>query len=161
LRAKNSPPRLNTTIARGPAATSRRVPGGKSASAATTWRAIDKPQSRIPDERSDIRSNSDLSIACPGVASFIRASDLIEPIERPRVLREEFGTPLLAQTRRQGEERVVEIPVRVVACKHDAVPADPVHHLDEMLGLLGLLHRLGRDPDVLAHVLRWRLAQVR
>src|SRR5262249_15912077 len=113
-----------------------------------------------PDER-DIRSNSDLSIACPGVASLIRATSLIESIERARVLREDFRAALLAQTRRQRKEWVVEVPMRIVASEHVVVPPDPLHPLDEMLRLFGLLHWLGRDPDMLAHVLRRRLAQVR
>src|SRR5262249_17812769 len=114
LSAKNSPPRLNTTTARPFTSTSLRVPGGNSSSEATTWLVI----------RADFQTVSSA-----------------EPVERVRVAGKDLGATLLVERRRHGLERIVEIPVRVIGREHDVIPADPVHHFDEVCGLLGFFHR--------------------
>src|SRR5204863_8367044 len=84
-----------------------------------------------------------------------------EPIERARIPGIDFVALLLGEPGRQRPEWIVKIPVRIVARKQDLVPADPVHHLDHMIRVLGFLHRLGRYPEMLAQIFRWRPAQMR
>src|SRR5438445_13095246 len=50
--------------------------------------------------------------------------------------------------------------VRIIAGEQDLVPADPFHDLDHMVGILRFLHRLGRDPEMFAQILRWRPTQI-
>src|SRR5690349_21605917 len=91
LSAKKSPERLNTTMARPFTSTSLRVPGGISSTLATTWPAIVSPAKSI------------------------------KPVERARVLAQHLAAALVIERRRQGEQRVVEIPMRIVAREHDVV----------------------------------------
>ncbi len=51
--------------------------------------------------------------------------------------------------------------MRVVAGEQDLVPADPLHHVDHVRGVFRLLHRLGRDPEMLAQIFGGSLPQVR
>src|SRR5579875_597665 len=85
-----------------------------------------------------------------------------QAIEGPGVLRKDALPKLWLQPGWDRLIRGVEIPVRVVRRKHQAV----IHpQLSEELGELTrsgrFLHRLGRDPDVLADVLRGEPPQVR
>src|SRR5262245_12770618 len=93
--------------------------------------------------------------------AMLVSTSFVEPIKRLGVAAIDLVAALLAETRRQRQEWIVEVPVRVVAGEQDLVPADPLHHVEDVIGLLRFLHRLGRDPEMLAQIFRRRLAQMR
>ena len=71
------------------------------------------------------------------------------------------GLLLVRHLELDGVARIVEVPVRIVGGEQHAVPADPVDHLDEMRGIVRLLDRLGRVPEMLAQIFRRRALEVR
>ena len=80
-----------------------------------------------------------------------------QPVDRLGVGGEDLAAALGREAGGEGAEGVVEVPVRVVGGEQETIPADQLHHVEEVPRLGGLLDRLGGDPDVLADVLR-RLA---
>src|SRR5262249_53623788 len=105
------------------------------------------------------------SLRVPGGMSPTAAttcfSILVEPVERLGVAAIDLVAALLAQTRRQRQEWIIEVPVRVVAGEQNLVPADPLHHVEDVIGVLRLFHRLGRDPEMLTYIFGRRLGQMR
>src|SRR5262249_57501788 len=82
-------------------------------------------------------------------------------VDRLAVLAEDLLEALARQPRWEGPERIVEVPVRIVSGKQQAIPADPLQHVEEVLAVPRFLHRLAGDPDVFADHLRWPPFQVR
>src|SRR5262245_8472279 len=127
LSAKNSPPRLNTTTARPLTVTHLRPPGGMSSTAAITclgmcvanseWR-IGRVVSSVVNgvfASGGYRRGAHLvPLSCRHALLTIRHS-LCKPIQRASVAGKDGVAALGGQARRQRQERVVEIPVRVVA----------------------------------------------
>ena len=50
--------------------------------------------------------------------------------------------PFLREARWKGAERIVEVPVRIVGRKQQAVPTDPFHGVEEVLAVVR------PEPDV-------------
>src|SRR3954471_19758546 len=73
-----------------------------------------------------------------------------EPVQRLGIAPIDRRPTLGREEARQRGAGIVEIPMRVVGGEEDPVPADPFHDVREVLAALRLLHRLGRDPDVVA-----------
>src|SRR5438094_764405 len=67
----------------------------------------------------------------------------------------------VGERQRQGARGVVEVPMRIVGGEQQPVPADPLDVVDEMLARLGLLRRLGGDPNVVADIFGGRPAEMR
>ena len=62
---------------------------------------------------------------------------------------------------RQHLRRIVVVPMRIVGGEQQPVPADPIDRVQHMLARLRLLHRLRRQPDLLADVFGRRALQMR
>src|SRR5579863_2985596 len=129
--AKNSPLTWNTTTSRPSSATTLLPPGAMSVVRATMWRAM---------------------------AIRFRDSELVNGA---RVGLEDLEPLRFAQRRLESEPRIVEIPMRVVRGKQQPVHPDPVDQRAQMLGLIGLIDRLGREPEMLLDIFRRPPLQMR
>src|ERR1700730_1377834 len=56
------------------------------------------------------------------------------------------------QRRLEGKARVVIVPVRIVRREQQAVDADPLDQLAQGSGLIRLVDRLGREPEMVADI---------
>src|ERR1700730_18259047 len=65
------------------------------------------------------------------------------------------------QRRLEGEAGVVVVPVRIVGGEQQAIDADPFDQLAQMFGFVGLVDRLRREPEMLAHIFAWATLEVR
>src|ERR1700727_1979251 len=77
-----------------------------------------------------------------------------QPVHRARILSEDHRALLLGHCDLERRGWVVVVPVRIVSGEHQAIPADPVERVAQVLGLLGLLDRLCGEPELLADVFR-------
>src|SRR6476660_9667622 len=81
--------------------------------------------------------------------SFRRLRGARRPaVERARILRVDHLPPLRAEERRNGDDGIVEVPVRIVAGVENAVPPGPLQDVEQVARLLRLLHGLGGGPHV-------------
>src|SRR6185437_9019450 len=78
-----------------------------------------------------------------------------------RVLAEDHALLLLGQLDLEDGLWIVEIPVRIIGREEEAIPADPFDDTQQIVGALGLFHRLRREPDMLADVFGRRPFQMR
>src|SRR5580700_2728929 len=86
------------------------------------------------------------------VATTWRAAISAEPEHALGVVGEDHPPLSVGDIHFQHHPGVVEIPVRVIRREQQAVPADPLDRAGQILGPLGLFHRLGRVPDMLADI---------
>src|SRR5262249_59856804 len=75
-----------------------------------------------------------------------------EVIHRAGVAVEDLPFLDLRQRRLEGVARVVIVPVRIVRREQEAIDADPFDELAQMFRLVGLVDRLGREPELLADI---------
>src|SRR6516225_6655308 len=80
-----------------------------------------------------------------------------ELVDRTRIGAEDLLPLGLRQRRLEGEARIVEIPMRIVRREQQAVDADPFDQRAQMPRLVRLVDRLGREPEMVADIVR-RLA---
>src|SRR5205823_1819378 len=107
LRAKKSPERLNTTIARPFTSTSLRVPGGISSTLATTWPAILPPVGWVTRGLSAFHSPQIPGHANSPYGAVAPPTNLCKPVKRARVLAHDLAAALVVERRRQRQQRVV------------------------------------------------------
>src|SRR5258708_19411158 len=102
------------------------------------------------------RPSTSTTLLPPGGISVVRATmwRVIESklVKRARVAVEDFAPLRFCQRRLEGEARIVEIPMRVIRGEQQAVDADPFDQGSQVPRLIGLVDRLGREPEVLPHI---------
>src|SRR5882757_489704 len=112
------------------------------------------------------RPSTATTLLPPGGISDVRATMCrvmlaLQLINRAGVARENLLALDLRQRRPEREARIVEIPVRVIRREQQAVDADPIDQRAQMLALIGLVDRLGREPEMLLHIFRRLALQMR
>src|SRR5579884_1017586 len=126
--ARKLPSRFRTTTTPTRPTWTARTPPGSSSSALNTPTAV-------PEARVSTRVSVNAGIRVDGV------------------LAEDLAGDVLGQTGRERLARHVAVVVRIVAREEDPlVAAHPVHQVHEVLRR-EVLHRLGGEADLLAHVL--------
>src|ERR1700733_13234418 len=107
-----------------------------------------------------------ITLLPPGGRSVVRA------MANDQCLRSEFvdsaGVGLenldpfrLAERRLESKARIVEIPMRIVRRKQQAIDADPFHQRAQMLRFIRLVHRLRGEPEMLPHIFRGLALEMR
>src|SRR5258708_190195 len=77
-----------------------------------------------------------------------------ELVERAGIAAEDFLAFRLAQRGLEGEPRIIKVPMRVIRREQQPVDADPFDQRSQMFCFVGLIDRLRREPEVLAHIFR-------
>src|ERR1700675_3785204 len=75
-----------------------------------------------------------------------------ELIERAGVAVEDFGPFHLSQRRLEGETRIIEIPMRIIRREQQAIDANPFDQRTQVFCFVGLVDRLGREPEMLPDI---------
>jgi hypothetical protein len=69
-----------------------------------------------------------------------RACSSGAPVHRPGVAEKHLAALLIRERQRQGACRIVEIPVRVIGREQEAIPADLLDGIEQVLARLRLLN---------------------
>src|SRR5258707_3560796 len=77
-----------------------------------------------------------------------------ELVERAGVAAEDFLAFRLAQRRLESEPRIIKVPMRIIRREQQPVDADPFDQRSQMFCFVGLIDRLRREPEMLAHIFR-------
>src|SRR5437879_12227922 len=76
----------------------------------------------------------------------------LELVERACVAVEDHLAFALGKRRLERKARIVEIPMRIIRRVQQSVDADPFDQRAQMPRLVGLVDRLRREPEMLAHI---------
>src|SRR6266702_7908617 len=85
-------------------------------------------------------------------ATMWRAMLVSELVDRAGIGAEDLLPLGLGERRLEGEARIVKVPVRIVRREQQPVDADPFDQRAQMPRLVGLVDRLGREPEMLADI---------
>src|SRR5512145_1655250 len=105
-----------------------------------------------PSTSTILRSPGGISSA-RATTCFTRTRPRSETVELASVVEPDPLLDLFRQLTRQHHVGVVAVPVRIVAREHEVIAqvAVVLEQLEELLGPVGLLDRLRREPQPLAH----------
>src|SRR5258707_4720520 len=102
------------------------------------------------------RPSTSTTLLPPGGISVVRATMCramaSKLVQRAGVAIEDLDPLRFRQRRLEGKARIVEIPMRIIRREQQTVDADPVDQRSQVPRLVGLVDRLGGEPEVPAHI---------
>src|SRR5947209_6031242 len=111
------------------------------------------------------RPSTSTTLLPPGGISVVRATMWrvmrSKLVERAGVAVEDFSSFGFRERRLEREARIVEVPMRIIGREQQPLDADPFDQGSQMLCFVRLIDRLGREPEMLAHVFGWTPLEVR